>query len=122
MTESAPLELATAKLALCDKNQTRRPNVCLLHLWREAHEPEISKAAVDENPACNPGALVRGRASPSSLRPDRTIRPARTTRSIQSNRARQSTGAVQQRPVREGILGADEPGGRQRGGPRNRRI
>jgi hypothetical protein len=41
----------------------------LLHFPLEAHEPKVNKTALDENPARNPGALVRGSASPSSLRP-----------------------------------------------------
>jgi hypothetical protein len=40
----------------------------LLHFPLEAHEPKVNKAALDENSARNPGALVRGSASPSSLR------------------------------------------------------
>lgn len=76
-------------MALCDKNQIRRPNVHLLHFPLEAHEPKVNKTALDENPARNPGALVRGSASPSSLRPTgQSDQPGPSGKSDQTGQAK----------------------------------
>jgi hypothetical protein len=61
----------------------------LLHFPLEAHEPKVNKAALDENSARNPGALVRGSASPSSLRPTgQSDQPGPSGKSDQTGQAK----------------------------------
>jgi hypothetical protein len=61
----------------------------LLHFPLEAHEPQVNKAALDESPARNPGALVRGSASPSSLRPTgQSDQPGPSGKSDQTGQAK----------------------------------